>query len=263
MSKTLEIDISQFILDTMGFDSVAVGAYVRLLVAYRHAGPIANDERALAKLAGLDEVDWDMRCIQIGELFEIKDGLWVHPQIDEQAAKKERLRTNALGASKIAARNKGASPSGKAPVSKTDTAGSSPAAPAIDHLSVLKDQAQVNATRQTMLGSLDDTPRVATEIVQVGKPADDVGTHVSPDWMPTSAWIRQARSDGFTSDEIAPLVDSFKGYHNAAGTLSTDWNGSWDRWWDRKKPEKKKVKPRVEVSRKAPAPTPEDADAED
>lgn len=240
MAKTLDIDIGQFMLDTIGFRPEVLGAYVRLLIAYRAGGPL--DINTLERISGLDEAGWEWARESIEPLFETNqgDGCWHRPDIDEQISKSNRLRGNAAKASTAAA----AARTGAAAKPRT----------------VLEILSQSEVDEPDAPPPFTETPRVETQQVQFGKPADDMGSPLSPEFMLTGAEVSQCRGEGYSSDEIGDVLDSFKRYHIAAGTLSTDWHASWGKWWERKKPEKPKAKPRVEVSRRAPKP-PEGTDA--
>lgn len=240
MSKTLDIEIGQFLLDTMAMRPEIVGAYVRLMVAYRNTGPL--DINKLQRLSGLDDMDWEFAEEQIAPLFEPKEGFWHHAAIDEQIAKHGRLRKNAAKAS-AAAQNKPAPESG-----------------------IIAQQEVIEQLRQRQpdpeprrapppepepeLHELKTGPKVQTQVMHVGaSPPDEIGDPLPHNWTLSGEQINQARGEGYSSDIIADVLDSFRRYHMAAGTLSTDWSASWAKWWERKKPSK--PKPRVQVSRKA------------
>lgn len=243
MSKTLDIDIGQFMLDTIAMQPHVVGAYVRLMIAYRNTGPL--DINKLARISGLDEAEWDFYEEQLKPLFVPVEGHWHHPGIDEQIAKHGRLRKNAAKASAAAATTRQPEQPTSGIVAQQETAEQ-----------LRQRQLEPPPRRapppepEPELHELKTGPKVQTNVMHVGAPPpDEIGDLIPHSWTLTGEQINQARGEGYSTEIIADVVDSFRRYHMAAGTLSTDWSASWWKWWERKKPSK--PKPRVQVSRKS------------
>lgn len=244
MSK-LEIETGQFMLDTMSFSPEIIGAYVLMMVAYRNKGPIPDEQWALQRIAKLEvSEDWEYARPVLAQLFEVRDGFWHHPGIDEQIAKTGRLRKNAAKASAAAAVSKG-QPTDQGDEAEQQTA------------DLVKPE-PVRHAPPPPVDTREVAGKVGTIEIQIGKPApeaneEDFGSPLDANWSIGPEQIMLCRGEGYTSGEIAEVIDGFKRYNLAAGTLSQDWNLTWTKWWERRKP--KKAKPRVQISNKAPEET--------
>lgn len=231
--STLTINIPEHLAETMDFDAIDHGAYLLLLCHYRMTErPLLDNQQELARITRLNIADWMKIRPRLIRLFTVdQDGYWHHAATDAAIEKAEKSRSHAAKASK-AAKEKRDAP-----------------APHVNPNAMQK----------------PPSPTVVLPPPEIPPPADDddeIGTPLDPNMTLELSEYKACLADlpGVSADEIAQVFDSFKRYHLAAGSFSTDWLASWWKWWERKKPARPKAKPRIEVSRKAAEPQPETND---
>lgn len=230
--STLIIDIPSYLAKTMDWETTDHGAYLLLLTHYRVTGPFTERVTTMARIIRGEEGDWRMCRERLSRMFSIDDnGVWHHADMDELIAKAGRAKDKATKASRAA----------------------HAAAPKPTTLAVQE------------LAASDDTPDVMKHFqieappIRTAPPPpepDPMGTLIDVEFTLTGEEILRCSAEcpEMETDDLASMLDSFKRYHIAAGTLSTDWDDSWRRWWERKKPQPAKpsrAKPRIEVSRRA------------
>jgi uncharacterized protein YdaU (DUF1376 family) len=227
--STVVIDVPDYLAKTMDWDTADHGAYVLLLCHYRTAGgPFDESEPAMMRITRMEVDDWRWTRDRVARMFRVENGRWHHAGMDELIAKAGRAKDKATKASRAA-----------------HAVAPKPTTLAVPELATTDDKPiAMGAALQRQAEAMID---------------DQVGTPVSPDFTLTGEQILRCSTDcpDMDTDELASIIDSFKRYHHAAGTFSTDWSESWWRWWERKRPAppaKPKAKPRVEVSRRAQEP---------
>jgi uncharacterized protein YdaU (DUF1376 family) len=263
-------NIKDFIANTTRLNTEATGAYLLLMLDYyEQEEPPPDDNEVLSTIAGLDLDTWLKHRRVLEPLFDTSSGRWRHERIEQEIAKgASRHAASMRGLAAAQAANKAASgaPGKKAPASKKKVEKTIRQAPEPSKEPEIPSPAPVEAAtpapsqatqehKHSIEGVSNDTP---TRASASGGPE----TLVPLDFTLTGSEVIEATSEGYTTTEVAAVVDSFIRYHDAAGTLSDDWRAAWRRWWSRKKPAlPAKAKPRVVVSTKAKpvgVPIPED-----
>lgn len=234
--STLVIDIPSYLSKTMDWDTTDHGAYLLLLTHYRVNGPFPERVSVMARIIRGEEGDWRMCRDKVARMFVVgEDGIWTHPEMDELIAKAGRARDKATKASKAAHANGAGKPT---------------------TLNVI--QAEGNDAYEVGVGQINTVVIHRTAPPPPPPEPDPMGTELDLEFSLTGQDILRCSAEcpDMETEELAAMVDSFKRYHLAAGTISPDWNESWWKWWERKKPtaaipRKPRAAPRVEVSRRA------------
>ena len=101
----LSINVSDLIADTLYLSPAEFGCYMRLLLAYWRTGPAKNDDRVLARIAGMTLREWSAVRPKIAPFFDIA-GEWIHWRLDAEleaayvAINANRKRTQAATAAR-------------------------------------------------------------------------------------------------------------------------------------------------------------------
>lgn len=65
----------------------AAGAYIRLFLAYvSNKGPLPDDNKRLAKLAGMNAKEWNAARDEIADVMQVRDGFFHDDLADERIA---------------------------------------------------------------------------------------------------------------------------------------------------------------------------------
>jgi len=267
MSKelTYRLGVTTFKRETGRLGPAVVGAYIRILMDYFEQGEAPpDDDMVLSRIAGCDPVTWaDIRVkIERAGLFEIKTligstRVWTHAGAEAEIAAALSRKDKSKKAATAAGQNhteRAAQRQGNGTV----MIGADPEAHRTAQAH--EEQAEVNIMSQISddFVETDDDDDGIPEPPVPQPPGIVFESGIDPEFKPTGSWIVNAQADGYDAAQISVELDAFKRYHHAAGTTSINWPEMWDRWWNRKKPPlhpaEKKPKPRVEVSRRAPAP---------
>jgi len=255
------ISVPIFLQETRRLGPAVVGSYIRLLLDYFEQGKAPPDDDAvLARIVGADPSFWAEIRPRIEHLFEISAAGWVHAHTEEQIeAAAKRMKKSAKAAA-VAAVVTGKPMPPMPPmliptktVTREELAKEYPKAPA----------AMTDEQVDRMIHEQEDEDD-EEEIEEIEPPVTPpVGIvfegPIPKDFRPTAAVIAERMAEGYSSQQIADVIDQFRRYHQISGTTSVNWPELEERWWKRKKtplhPAEKKPKPRVEVSRRAPPPT--------
>lgn len=247
---TYRINVAQFERETRRLGPAVVGAYIRILLDYFSTGEPPPDEDAmLARIAGVDSDMWRAIRPRLEPLFTIiaygPEGtvVWFHQHTEDEVAAQNKRSERAKAASAQA---------------KPDTSDIPETRPEFFEGATLQFPKEKPPQELVALGpDVDDMDDDDLGIPEPPVP-QPVGIvfegPLSMDFKPTGAQIVEYQADGYTSEQIAEVLDGFKRYNRAAGTTSNNWPELWVRWWNRKKPPlhpaEKKPKPRVEVTRR-------------
>lgn len=253
---TFRMDVTKFERDTSRLGPAVVGCYIRILLDYFEQGEAPPDEDSvLARIAGCDLEMWRQVRPKLEKLFTISER-WFHNDTEAEIAAQNKRSARA----KAASQGDGSVTGKAAPTAPiiTTMVGADPAA---NRAAAAREQlAEQRIMSQIVDDAIDDD--IEEDLPPEPPPPPPVGIAfergLDPDFRPSAAEIASYMADGYDSDQIARVIDEFKRYNINMGTTSTNWPELWKRWWSRKKPPlhpaEKKPKPRVEVSRRAPAP---------
>ncbi len=238
--ETYPLNVKQFIVDTLRLTPMHKAAYLMILLDYCARGEAPpDDDNVLCSVTGL--MDWSLARPLIATLFDIRDGRWYHTAIEAEIERQAKVKTTAMTASDAAKRKRDERKGIAAFVSgKSDNQ--------------LAGLVNVEAVKQEV-ERLGPAPQLVT--IEVAQPAAPVDHPIPEDFAIDGADFITCQSAGANLEEIAEWSDYFRQYHAEAGTLATDWKALFYRFVARKVEErdkKPKVKPRIELSRRAPAP---------
>lgn len=99
------VNLPELMADTSHLSPAAFGAYMRILHAYWRTGPAKNDDRVLARIAGMTAREWSAVRTEIAPFFDIADE-WIHWRLDAEleaaydAINANRRRTQAATAAR-------------------------------------------------------------------------------------------------------------------------------------------------------------------
>jgi len=239
---TYPLDVRGFIVETLRLPLACKAAYLMILVDYCARGePPPDDDHVLAALTSAAAA-WPLMRPVVAPLFDIRDGRWYHTGIEAELERVRKVQANAVRASQIAGLSKRRKKAPEPPPMNTP-----------DIVAAMADAAA------TGLG-VTQTHIPVEELTIPEPPSAATMEPMLEDFVLTGDDVLECQTRGATLDEIAEWLDYFRGYHLKAGTLAEDWTVLWYRFVDRKIEERdkggKKAKPRVEVSRRAPAPPP-------
>lgn len=258
------LNVTQFLSETSRLGPTIVGAYLNIILDYfeqREAPP--DDDSVLSRIVGCDISLWlDIRP-KLEHLFEIVDKRWTHRHVEAEIAASAGRLEHSKRAQAASIKVRTGSNGNEQPDAYNEAA-----------------IAAVRKNKPTTLaedvGAEDDTDDVLARAIgsmgeededdEPGLPEPPIPTPpginfesgLDPEFKPAPAILIEHMNDGYSSTQIADVLDAFKRYNINMGTTSNNWPEMWVRWWNRKKPPlhpaEKKPKPRVEVSRRAPAP---------
>lgn len=104
----LVLNLSVLTMDTSYLDVAEFGALMRLLMAYWRSGPPADDNRLLARVAGVTPAEWSKLRPPLEQFFRIGAGVWTCEWLDEEleaaykAINANRERTAKATAARVA-----------------------------------------------------------------------------------------------------------------------------------------------------------------
>lgn len=256
------LNIKDFIANTTRLNTEAKGAYLMLLLDYyeQEEGP-PDDDEVLATITGLSIATWQRHAKVIRPLFSVVNGRLYQQRTVEEIAKGHARHSSSMkgveAAAAARAARKGLPPP---PDTKKTREDHRPSSSEDDHQESSRSTHKHKHSIEKKEGAPDVAPARAPESeAEEKKEALQEEGLLPADFAIPGSKIITYQSDGYVAREIAEVLDSFKRYHEAAGTFSPDWQGSWDKWWERKKPALVvKAKPRIEVTKKIAKPIPPD-----
>jgi len=99
------VNLLELMSDTSHLSPAAFGGYMRLLHSYWRTGPATNDDRVLARIAGMTPREWSAVRPEVAPFFDIA-GEWIHWRLDAEleaayvAINANRKRTQAATAAR-------------------------------------------------------------------------------------------------------------------------------------------------------------------
>jgi len=78
------LNLPAHIADTVHLTAEEHGAYLRLLFAYWRSGPPKDDDRTLARIAGMSIDEWAEIRPMVEPFFDVLHGQWLHWRLDEE-----------------------------------------------------------------------------------------------------------------------------------------------------------------------------------
>ncbi|HAY10425.1 MAG TPA: hypothetical protein DCY18_10905 [Thauera sp.] len=78
------IHLPDHVADTVHLSAEEHGCYMRLLFSYWRSGPPKDDDRVLARIAGLSVEEWAEVRPMVEPFFEVLHGQWLHWRTDDE-----------------------------------------------------------------------------------------------------------------------------------------------------------------------------------
>lgn len=85
--------VGDYLGDTMHLDRAEHGSYLLMLCRYyKTGGPLTDDDRSLARTAGVSLSDWPATRSILAQFFIIKDGFWTHKRAEAEIKRAKTLQ---------------------------------------------------------------------------------------------------------------------------------------------------------------------------
>jgi uncharacterized protein YdaU (DUF1376 family) len=84
----LNLNIGDYLRDTMNLDATASGGYLHLLMHYTAHGKLPIDDEALARIARMDRREWRRNKSKIKKFFNDD---WRQDRVERDLSKQDRL----------------------------------------------------------------------------------------------------------------------------------------------------------------------------
>lgn len=96
--------VADYLADTAHLTAAEHGAYLMLVMNYWQRGkPLPADDKKLARIARMTDVEWAGSRDTLAEFFVEADGVWAHKRIDAELAVAEEKTSKAKKAARISA----------------------------------------------------------------------------------------------------------------------------------------------------------------
>lgn len=202
-----------YLADTKHLSTIEHGAYLLLLMCmWRSKGKLPNNDKLLARYAGLTAGQWK----------RIKPILWPLFDVTELEISQGRL-TDEL--SFVRQRSNKASDSAKSRWLKNKETGNANAS---------SEHSEGNAPTPTPITTPPSYPTDTTsqqdDSAKKPKPKTKRGTRIAPDWVPNENDRQFALNEGLSHDTIDRIAAEFRDYWiSVAGAKGTklDWSATW------------------------------------
>lgn len=101
-SPFMPLYIADYMADTAHLTTVEHGAYLLLIMTYWQRGEaLPDDDKKLARIAGLQGRNWQRVRAEIEQFFEVRDSKWMHQRIEHQlSVMRSQSRANSLNGKK-------------------------------------------------------------------------------------------------------------------------------------------------------------------
>ncbi|SKB97140.1 Uncharacterized conserved protein YdaU, DUF1376 family [Bosea thiooxidans] len=99
--------VADYLADTAHLSAAEHGAYLLLIMNYwQREKPLPADDRKLARIARMTDVEWSDAKLNLSEFFEEQDGEWRHARIDQElsVAQQKSAKAKASARASVAAR---------------------------------------------------------------------------------------------------------------------------------------------------------------
>ncbi len=206
--------------DTRHFSTLQHGAYLLLLMCmWRNKGQLKNDDKLLARYAGLSRAQWLRVKPEIFEMMEVHETHISQKRLNAEYTfvrqKRDRLADNA-----------------RVRWLKTKETGDAKA---------LQLQSKSNAPTPTPTPNKKETPPPSAVTPldmfendqEEKKPAEKRGSRLPEDWTPSQKEIEYGQEQGFNDASINRIANDFADYWIAkpgAAGRKIDWTRTWQKW---------------------------------
>lgn len=205
--------IADYLADTGHLRAAESGAYLHLIMHYWQRGCLPTEDRQLATIAKMTDVEWQEARPVIEPLFQLG---WRHKRVDTELARAEEKyhRRAAAGKKGAAARSKQCSSNAQAE---------------LNHKSVVVDKSTTSLHEEPTSEDLF-AESIGSEVARAR--STPRASRLSDDWQPTIADLEFARTL-LVHDCIPIEIEKFRDhYHSRAGpnAVSPRWSARWRNW---------------------------------
>jgi uncharacterized protein YdaU (DUF1376 family) len=88
----MRFNVGDYLADTMHLSTFQHGIYMRLIMHYFKRRELPEDERALARIAGISVPMWRRESGPAVSLFSHENGVWKHRRIDAERERADSIR---------------------------------------------------------------------------------------------------------------------------------------------------------------------------
>ena len=88
----MRFNVGDYLADTMHLSTFQHGIYMRLIMHYFKRHELPEDERSLARIAGISVPQWRRESAPAVSLFSHENGVWKHRRIDAEIERAESIR---------------------------------------------------------------------------------------------------------------------------------------------------------------------------
>lgn len=100
----MKLYVGDYLGDTQRLTTTQHGAYLLLIMAYwQDGGPLPDDNETLGAITKLPDKEWRAMRPKLANYFDIAEGFWIHPRIEEEIAKAGRVSKQHSAAGKASA----------------------------------------------------------------------------------------------------------------------------------------------------------------
>jgi uncharacterized protein YdaU (DUF1376 family) len=205
---TVPLHIGDFISGTLHMDAAQKGAYIMLILSHYQIGAkgLPNDDRQLARIAGVSLKQWDKMKPILSQKFEITETFWISSKCVE-VLQKVHDKSSAQRAKVLKRYN-------------------SP--PTTVEPQCYQPKPKPKPNKEIEVVSDETPPPPDEKITKLKK-----GTRLPNDWELSLELGEWALKEGLTRQQVLDEEESFRDYWIAlpgAKGVKTDWDATWRNW---------------------------------
>jgi uncharacterized protein YdaU (DUF1376 family) len=213
-AQWMPLYVGDYLRDTRRLTTLEHGAYMLLIMEYWTNGGLPDDDRRLARIAGLSADEWSQIRPTIADLFH--DG-WKHKRIDKELARATGKSDAARAAAELRWQRER-----EAEAMRTHSVGN---ANAMLPEPQPEPENKNTEIQETSIGGLVAFPAAHRKATRA-KPK----TQISETHQPTEKSIAFAGSEGMDKATMRVEWPQFRDHHLKVGSRFSDWDAAWRTW---------------------------------
>lgn len=213
-AQWMPLYIGDYIRDTRRLTTLEHGAYMLLIMEYWTNHGLPDDDRRLARIAGLSIEEWSQVRPAIAELFQ--DG-WKHKRIDKELARATGKSDAARAAAELRWQRER-----EAEAMRTHSVGNANAMLPEPQPQPEELNTKIQETSRDGLVASQTAPRKAKR----AKARSQIDENAQPDEKDRVS----AAEHGLSAELFRSEWRKFRDHHLAKGSLFADWNAAWRKW---------------------------------
>lgn len=210
--------VADYLADTRRLSTLEHGAYLLLIFDYWRNGGLPNDDKKLARIAGLSCAKWKSVRTNVAELFQ--EG-WKHKRIDSELAKSvDKSGAARASAAKRWDKEREAEEDANAMRSHNERN-------ADEHANAMLSQPQSQSQPEKKEPSAGALGR---EVATKPKKRTRIRCAIEEDAKPSAADAKAAIDRGLSAGDLVVQWRKFRDYHISRGSMMADWPAAWRTW---------------------------------